>query len=517
MSSPPGDRPPRTSISARAAGAPASSYKWVALSNTTLGTLMSSLDANIVLIALPTIGRQLPDSSVLSLLWIVLGYSLVTSVVLLSFGRLSDQFGRTRLYTLGFAVFTVGSLLCGLSATSVQLVAFRMFQALGAGFIFSNSAAILTDAFPPDERGTALGINQVSLVGGSVSGLVLGGVLTGLAGWRWIFLVNVPVGIAATIWSHYRLRELASLDPVQRIDWWGNLSFAAGLSAVLFAVTFGALGVLSEPVTVGVLLAGLGLLVLFALVETRVAFPMFDLALFRIRIFAASTAAMFLNALARGAFSLVLVFYLQSPPHSLSPLNAGLYLIPVSAALATLGPVSGWLSDRYGSRGLSTLGLLVSAAGFFLLTQISADANFLSLLPAFLLVGGGMGIFASPNRAAMMNAVTPTRRGVAAGTGTTLINAGVTLSLGLAVVIMAQAMPLANLTAIFVGSGGPTATVAIAPFLRSVRLVFFVSGLLLLAAVIPSALRGDRSVPAQPFRRPVRKPATSEPRITFEN
>lgn len=452
---------------------------------------MSSLDSNIVIIALPTIGRELPGTSVLSLLWILLGYSLVTSVVLLSFGRLSDQFGRTRLYTLGFAIFTVGSLLCGLSETGTELIVFRMIQALGAGFIFSNSAAILTDAFPVTERGQALGINQISIVGGSVSGLVLGGFLTGLAGWRWIFFVNVPIGVIATLWSHYRLRELASLDAAQRIDWSGNVTFGAGLTLILVGVTFGALGAIGPALTAGFGASGLVLLAAFVLLERRVPHPMFDLALFRIREFSASALAMFLNALARGAFSFVLVFYLQGPPHDLDPLTAGLYLIPVSASLAVFGPVSGRLSDRLGSRGFAVLGLLTSAAGFLLLTTVTATSSFLSLLPAFVLVGSGMGIFASPNRAAMMNAVPPRRRGIAAGTGTTLINAGVTLSLGLAVLVMTRAMPLPTLGTIFLGGGG-SLVLPSGPFLASVHLVFAASAVLLLVATIPAAMIGSR-------------------------
>ena len=466
-------------------------YKWVALSNTTIGTLMSALDTNIVIIALPTIGRELPGTSILSLLWILLGYALVTSVVLLSFGRLSDQFGRTRLYTLGFAVFTGGSLLCGLAQNGFDLVAFRMVQAIGAGFIFSNSAAILTDAFPPTERGKALGINQVSIVIGSVSGLVLGGFLTGLVGWRWIFFVNVPIGIAATLWAHLRLRELASLDTIQRVDWAGNVTFAGGLTFILVGVTFGALGVVPLSGFLLLLLAGGILLVAFLVVETRVPHPMFDLGLFRIREFSISGAAMFLSALARGAFSFVSVFYLQGPPHDLDPLTAGLYLVPVSASLATFGPLSGHLSDRWGPRGLAVLGLLTAGGGFLLLTGISATATFSQLLPGFILIGSGMGIFASPNRAAMMNAVPPRRRGVAAGTGTTLINAGITLSLGLAILVMSRSMPLGGLERIFLGSASAIALPP-GPFLTSVHLVFAVSAALLFIAAVPTALRSSR-------------------------
>jgi EmrB/QacA subfamily drug resistance transporter len=465
-------------VSAAPEAPPSPAYKWVALSNTTIGTLMAALDSNIVIIALPTIARELPGTSVLSLIWILMGYSLVTAVVLLSFGRLSDQFGRARLYTLGFGVFTIGSLLCGLSQTSVELIGFRMVQALGAGFIFSNSAAILTDAFPANERGR-------------VSGLVVGGILTSVAGWRWIFFVNVPIGIVATIWSHYRLRELAYLDTVRRVDWAGNIAFAGGLTAILVAVSFTALGLLDSAAFAGLLVLGLGLLALFVYVESHVAHPMFDLSLFRLRAFSFSALAMFVNALARGAFSFVLVFYLQSPPHSLSPLTAGLFLVPVSASLAAFGPISGALSDRYGPRGLASLGLIVSAAGFVILTQVTPDASFLSLVPAFVLVGAGMGLFASPNRAAMMNAVPPRRRGIAAGTGTTLINSGTTLSLGLAILIMSQSLPFSSLDAIFLGAstGASGGGVPVTEFLSSVHLVFAISAGLLLACVVPSMLR----------------------------
>lgn len=481
-------------------GAPDPGYKWVALSNTTIGTLMSALDANIVIIALPTIARELPGTSVLSLIWILMGYSLVTAVVLLSFGRLSDQFGRTKLYTLGFGVFTVGSLLCALSQSSFELIGFRMIQALGAGFIFSNSAAILTDAFPANERGRALGINQISIVVGAVSGLVVGGILTSVAGWRWIFFVNVPIGIVGTIWSHYRLRELASLDTVQHIDWAGNLSFAAGLTSILVAVSFTALGVLDVTEFATLLVAGVALLGLFVYVESRVAHPMFDLSLFRLRAFSFSALAMFVNALARGAFSFVMVFYLQSPPHGLTPLAAGLFLVPVSAALAAFGPISGSLSDRYGPRGLASLGLVVSAVGFLLLTQITPDASFAALVPGFVLVGAGMGIFASPNRAAMMNAVPPRRRGIAAGTGTTLINSGTTLSLGLAILIMSRSLPLPSLESIFLGASAGTSGggVPVTEFLGSIHLVFAISAVLLLLCVVPSLLRAEPSAVGPP-------------------
>ncbi len=463
-------------------------YKWLVLSNTTVATLMAAIDTNIVLISLPTIGRELPDTSATLLLWILIGYSLFTAVVLLNFGRLSDMYGRVRLYVLGFAVFTLGSLLCGFSQTGLELVGFRLVQAVGAGFLFSNSAAIITDAFPPNERGRALGINQVSIVAGAVVGLVLGGIITSTIGWRWIFFVNVPIGLVATIRARTDLKELAPPEVRPQLDWAGNLVFAGGLTALLLGITLGALGEAPVDWALGGVLLGLGLLVIFPFLELRSAHPMLDLTLFRNRVFAGSTVAILLNALARGAFTFILVFYLQGPPRFLSPFTAGLFLIPTSASLAVLGPVSGWLSDRFGSRGFLVLGLLVSSSGFLWLTTITDHATFLQLTPPLVLVGAGMGMFAAPNRAAMMTAVPPTRRGVASGVGTTFVNTGATVSLGLTLLIMASTLPRSLIDGIFLGTA--TSGAAGRGFLDSIHLIFLVSAALCLAALVPSILRG---------------------------
>jgi len=466
-------------------------YKWRVLSNTTIATLMSSIDGNIVLISLPTIGRELPGTSATTLLWILLGYSLLTAVVLLNFGRLSDMFGRVRLYVFGFAVFTAGSALCGFSQTGVELVGFRLVQAIGAGFLFSNSAAIITDAFPPNERGRALGVNQVSIVVGAVAGLVLGGIITSTIGWRWIFFVNVPIGLIATVRARVDLREIAKPEQRPRIDWAGNIAFAGGLTTILLAVTLGSLGEVSysDALVAGVL--GVLLLGLFVLLETRVSSPMLDLSLFRNRQFSASAISMLLNALARGAFTFILVFYLQGPPRFLSPFTAGLFLIPVSASLATLGPVSGWLSDRYGPRAFLVAGLAVSAVGFLWLSTIGPDDSFLQLTPPLVLVGAGMGLFAAPNRAAMMTAVTPNRRGVASGIGSTLLNTGSTLSLGITIAVLASVLTRPEIQAIFLGSASSaTPFTAGAGFLDAIHWIFLISAGMILAALIPSLLRG---------------------------
>ena len=465
-------------------------YKWVVLSNTTLGTLMSSLDGNIVLIALPTIAKDLPGTSLFDLLWVLLGYQLVTAVVLVNFGRLADMFGRVKLYNFGFALFTVGSALCSLSQSSVQLIGFRLVQALGAGFLFSNSAAIITDAFPENERGMALGINQVSIVVGSVAGLVLGGLLATVAGWRAIFWVNIPIGIFATAWSHYKLRELAKISRGEKLDLVGNITFAGGLALVLTGITMYVISTLSFDNLLLMTGGGIGLLVVFVAIERRTPQPMFDLSLFRIRLFTAGNVAIFLNALARGAVSLVLVFYLQGPTMGLDPLTAGLFLVPISMSLALFGPVSGWLSDRYGARLLASVGLGVSSVGFLFLSGIGPTVTFQQLALPLVFVGSGMGLFASPNRASIMNSVPETERGVASGTSTTLINVGGTLSLALAFAVMALTTPVKDLQLVFLGVPSSSSAPWIGSFVGSIRSVYYLSTIFLLVAIVPSVMRG---------------------------
>jgi EmrB/QacA subfamily drug resistance transporter len=454
---------------------------------------MSSLDGNIVLIALPTIARDLPGTSLFDLLWILLGYQLVTATVLVNFGRLADMFGRVRLYNFGFALFTFGSALCSFSQSSTQLIGFRLVQALGAGFLFSNSAAIITDAFPENQRGMALGINQVSIVIGSVLGLVLGGVLASAAGWRSIFWVNIPIGVFATAWSHYKLKELAVIKKGERLDLLGNVSFAGGLALILTGITLYVISSLSFPLLVAMESAGGVLLVAFVLVERRVPQPMFDLSLFRIRMFTAGNLAIFLNALARGAVSLVLVFYLQGPTMGLSPLTAGLFLIPVSLSLAFFGPISGWLSDRYGARLLSSVGLGVSSVGFVLLTGIGPTITFQQLAVPLVFVGSGMGLFASPNRASIMNSVPETERGVASGTSLTLVNVGATFSLAIAFMVMSMTTPMKDLQMVFLGVQSSGSAPWIGDFVNSIRSVYLLSTVLLLLAIVPSAMRGRAS------------------------
>jgi len=459
-------------------------YKWTVLSNTTLGTLMSSLDSNIVLIALPTIATQLRGMTTFDVLWVILGYQLVVASVLVNFGRLADMFGRVRLYNMGFAIFTAGSALCSISLSPDELIGFRLVQGIGAGFLFSNSAAIITDAFPPSERGMALGINQISIVAGSVTGLILGGILTTVLGWRSVFWVNIPIGIFATIWAYMKLRELSAPETRKSVDMAGNISFALSLVLLLLTITLEAISGLPKELTAAMLAFSFITLFFFVYIESRINDPMFDLSLFRNREFDAGNITIFLNALARGSFILVMVFFLQGPVVGLSPLQAGIFLVPMSASLSIMGPISGLLSDRFGSRAFVIIGLLTSAAGFILLTNIGPHVTEMSVLLPLILIGGGMGVFASPNRASIMNSVNPHRRGVASGISTTLVNVGNTVSIGIAFLIMSTQTSRSTLDRIFSGLSVTGSGFSELSFIRAVHLVFEISAALLLISVL---------------------------------
>lgn len=450
---------------------------------------MASLDRNIIVIALPSIASEL-HTSLITLVWIAIGYWVVTASVLLTFGRLADMFGRVKLYNIGFALFTIGSTLCCVSQTGEQLIVFRVVQALGAAFLFSNSSAILTDVFPENERGRALGLNQISIVVGSVIGLTLGGFLTSYLGWRSIFWINIPIGLFATVWSYAKLRELGTIRK-EKIDWFGNATLSGGMVLLLVGITFGSFQIIDAITSILVILGGAALLALFYLVEKKVSQPMFDLSLFKIKLFASSNMAIFLNALARGAFTLVMVFYLQGPSMRLDPLNAGIYLIPVSLALAIFAPVSGWLYDKLKLQIFTPIGLIVSAVGFLMLAGIGETTSFYESIMPLVLVGAGMGIFASPNRATIMSSVPSHRRGVAAGISTTLVMTGSAFSIGLVFLVFTQVMPLDAAQSIFTGSFDALniTDMEVDKFMISVHIIFFVSAIIMAISVIPSIVK----------------------------
>src|SRR3989449_8768115 len=469
-------------------------YKYVVLTNTTIGTFMALLDSNIVLISLPTIIRDLPGTTTVEGIWIILGYVLVTASLLLTIGRLADLSGRVRLYNLGFAVFTIGSGLCSLAPSGQSLVLFRLIQGIGAGLLFANSAAILTDAFPVAERGRALGLNQVAGTAGALIGLVAGGVLTTFLGWQSIFWINVPVGVFATVWAYTRLKALGARPGRENLDPVGNFLFAGGLSLALLGVTLGAIsGWLAVDLVM--LFAGIACLIAFVPVERSVRSPMMDLALFRNKVFSAGVLSNLLASTARGAVGLVLVFYFQGAL-GLDALTAGLLLIPFSLAFVSVGPLSGYLSDKYGPRLFTTGGLLVSAAAYIWFATVPYQVSYTILVLPMILAGIGGGLFIAPNVASIMNSVPVVRRGVAAGMSATLFNVGFLVSLGLAFAIMASRMPLPVMQAIFAGLPVPQGQLEIGAFMDAFHQIFYVIAAISLVGAIPASIRRRRAAEA---------------------
>ena len=426
-------------------------YKWIALSNTTIGSLMASLDGTIVLISLPAIFRGIqidPLNSFEYLLWLLFGYSVATSTLLVTFGRISDMFGRVKLYNLGFAIFTGGSLLAYLTPNTgdlgaLELIVFRIVQGVGGAFLFANGAAIITDAFPENERGQALGINMVSILAGSLIGLIMGGVLA-TYNWRYIFLVSVPVGIAGTIWSYMRLEERGKIDRNQKLDVWGNATFGVGLTLILLAVSYGLEPYGSSPMgwgnpwVAGALLAGCALLAAFPFIESRIKYPMFNLGLFKIQAFSAGNVANLLSSVGRGGVQIMLIILLQGiwlPLHGYSfestPFWSGIYITPMLLGFVVMGPLSGRLSDRHGARGLATLGMVITGVTFLLLSTLPYNFQFWEFALILFAMGIGGGLFASPNTVAIMNSVPPEHRGVASGMRATLQNTGQTVSIAI--------------------------------------------------------------------------------------
>jgi EmrB/QacA subfamily drug resistance transporter len=467
------------------------------LANTGVGSLMSSIDAGIVIISLPTIARDLPNTSLLDLLWIVLGYQLVTAVLLVNFGRFSDMFGRIRFYKVGFVIFTLGSLLCSLSQSGLELVLFRLIQGVGATLLTANSAAIITDTFPVQERGRALGLSSMPSVAGSVFGLTLGGVLTQTLGWQSIFWVNLPIGAFAALWAHLNLRELGVFTGGKKVDYLGNLTFACGLTSILASITLYSLGNLEYLVFVAMMVGGLASMALFVVVESRVGDPMFDLSLFKIRIFTGANLGAIFNHTARGAVTLVVALYLQGPTMRLSPGIAGVYLIPLTITTAFWGTVSGVLVDRYDARMIATSGLLLSALGFYQLAILPPTFGFLSLLVPLAVIGTGLGLYVTPNRTSVMNAVPPHVRGVASGINTTIFNVGMILSQGIAFWIMSLYLPVSQIQSML-ASHTQAGGIAASTFVTSVHMVYYFATALILIAAIPSALRGKNITYGQP-------------------
>jgi MFS family permease len=447
------DAPVKTGFRAAVSGgAEHPHYKWVALSNTTLGTLIATINSSIVLISLPAIfnGIQLNPLSpgnVSYLLWMLMGYMLATAVLVVTLGRLGDMFGRVRIYNAGFALFTVTSIALSLdplhgSGGALWLIGWRILQAIGGSMLMANSAAIITDVFPLAQRGMALGVNIVAAIAGSFIGLVLGGVL---AQWDWrsVFWVNVPIGILGTIWAYRSLHD-TGVRRKARVDWWGNLTFAVGLTSLLAAITYGiqpygghTMGWTSPAVLTGII-GGVAVLVLFILIEKRVAEPMFPLALFKISAFSTGNVASLLGSIARGGLQFMLIIWLQGiwlPLHGYryeeTPLWAGIYLLPLTVGFLAAGPIAGHLSDRFGARPFAAGGLLAMAASFAGLLLLPTDFNYWAFGSLVFLNGLGGGLFAAPNTSLVMSSVPAHLRGAASGMRATFQNSGMVLSIGI--------------------------------------------------------------------------------------
>ncbi|MDA8287961.1 MAG: MFS transporter [Actinomycetota bacterium] len=432
-------------------------YKWIALSNTTLGILMATVNSSIILIALPNIFRgiglnPLSPGNTGYLLWMLMSFLVVTAVLLVSLGRVGDMFGRVKMYNLGFAVFTVFSILLSVtwlngSAGALWLILMRVGQGVGGAFLFANSSAIITDAFPHHQRGLALGINTMAAIGGSFIGLVLGGLL-GPVQWHLVFLVSVPFGLFGTVWAYLKLED-SGMRTRSRIDWWGNATFAIGLIAVLVGITYGiepygghTMG-WTSPFVLSCLLGGIAILVVFGIIETRVESPMFTLQLFKIRAFAFGNIATLLAALARGGLMFLLIIWLQGiwlPEHGYSfaktPLWAGIYMLPLTAGFLIAGPLAGSLSDRFGARPFATTGMIFTALSFGLLIALPVNFPYVLFALVLLLMGLSMGVFSSPNQAGIMNSLPPESRGAGAGMVNTFMNSAQVLSIGVFFTLM---------------------------------------------------------------------------------
>ncbi|HEV3093876.1 MAG TPA: MFS transporter [Solirubrobacteraceae bacterium] len=430
----------------------AGAYRWIALSNTTLAVLLATLDASITLIAMPAIFRgikldPLVPANSFYLLWMILGYLVVSSVLIVSLGRLGDMFGRVRIYNLGFLIYTVASLALTVDwmtgrAGAGYLIVFRIVQGVGGACLLANAAAIITDAFPVSQRGMALGINNIVGVSGMFVGLILGGLLAPID-WRLVFLVSVPVGLFGTVWAYLKLEE-RSVPKRAQVDWWGNVTFALGLVLVMVAVTYGirpygghATG-WDSPQVLALLAASLVSLAAFAAIELRVAEPMFRLTLFRIRAFTFGTLSTFLAAIARGGLMFMLIIWLQGiwlPEHGYSftdtPLWAGIYMLPLTIGMLVAGPTSGYLSDRFGARPFATGGMLAAALSFVFMMLLPTDFAYWVFALVLLLIGVSMGMFASPNRAAVMNSLPAGDRGAGGGMNQTFQNSAQVLSVGI--------------------------------------------------------------------------------------
>jgi EmrB/QacA subfamily drug resistance transporter len=475
-------------------------YKWWALSCTSLGMLLAATNSGTLIIALPNLERSL-HASLLALVWVILAYLIAATVLVLMAGRLSDLFGRKRAYVGGFVAFALASLGAGFSGDATVLIVWRVLQGIGSAFLFANAAALVTDAFPREQLGLAMGANTMVAAVGLVLGPVLGGALVAIS-WHWVFWFNVPFALAGAAWGALILRELAKPDSVRGYDVLGTSTFVVGLTGLVLGVSRGGLSGWNDTIVIAGLIAAAVLLPLWVAIERRSRAPMLDLGLFGNRLFAAASAAAFINGLARFALMFLFVFYYQGAQGN-SPIEAGIKLIPLALGMLIASPLAGIYADRHGSRALAAIGMLVSAVGLAAMTTLQVHTAYWQSALWLLFVGAGSGMFNSPNTAAMMGVVPAHRRGIAAGARTLLQNTGAVLSIAFVMAVVTSAVPKATLFAIFSGVAKGLSAEKLAPFIANMHVALWTLAAVSLIGTFVCMLR-----PAH-----VQSDVTGEPRL----
>jgi len=461
-------------------------YKWWALSCTSLGMLLATINSGTLIIALPNLERSL-NTSLLELVWVILVYMIASTVLVLSAGRLSDQFGRKRAYLGGFLIFALASLGAGFAANGTELILWRILQGIGGAFLFANAAAIVTDAFPREQLGLAMGTNTMVAAVGLVIGPVLGGALVAIA-WPWVFWFNVPLALGGTLWGALILREISGREAERSWDAAGTITFTIGLTGLVLGISKGGISGWSSPLVIGGLIAAAVLLPAFIVIERHHRAPMLDLGIFRSRLFSAAAAAAFLNGLARFALMFVFVFYFQGVQGD-TPIVAGIKLAPLALGMLVSSPLSGIWADRSGSsRLMAALGMLVTATGLALMTLLQRDTAYLPIGIYLFIVGIGSGMFNSPNTAAMMGVVPAHRRGIAAGARVLVQNTGAVISIAFVLAVITSSVPKMVLFRVFSGLARHISNHQLAPFIGNMHTALWcLAAVSLLGAVVSAA------------------------------
>ncbi len=466
-------------------------YKYIALSVTTIGALMAAIDSTIVILGLPEMLVKL-HANLIEMIWVIMGYILVSTVFLLTFGRIADIFGRVRMYNLGFVIFTIGSALCGFSISATELILFRLVQGAGAAMMVVNSTAIITEVFPPNERGRALGINAITWAAGGVLGPILGGFLLSRADWSWIFFINVPIGIFGTVWGYLALKEIARKEKREQFDFIGAAAFSIGLLSVLIALTLGIEYNFTSLPILTLFTLFIIMLVFFFWWERRTTNPVLDLTLFNNRVYTFSTLAAMMQSLALFAVNFLVVFYLQGV-RGYDPLTAALLLIPLPLVTAVIAPLAGVIADRIGARVPATIGLLVQGAALYWLTWITPTTPYQLIAGALLVLGFGGGMFYPPNTSAAMNSAPKKRLGVASATLATMRQAGMVTSFAVSLAVAATSLPKNIMLQLFVGTNVTLGSKVMQAFVIGMHQAFVVSIILCLIAAGISFVRGKEN------------------------